>query len=136
MSARLPLIAEGSRPLRWRSAFEHRWCRRGRFVALGGAMLPGYPAGQPLADPQHPLEVTNGRPPAAVRHGRRMLRCCSTEPDTSRIDKWFGHFQAFWRRTRRCVPNNLRRFELSHARSNAVCLMKRFNSCESRCAKG
>jgi hypothetical protein len=43
------------------------WCRRGRFVALGGAMLPGYPAGQPLADPQHPLEVTNGRPPAASR---------------------------------------------------------------------
>jgi len=32
------------------------WCRRGRFVALGGAMLPGHPAGQPLAD----------RPPAGV----------------------------------------------------------------------
>ena len=39
---------------------------RGRngFVALGGAVLPGHPAGEPLTDPQHPLEVTNGRPPA------------------------------------------------------------------------
>jgi hypothetical protein len=37
---------------------------RGGFVALGGAVLPGHAAGEPLADPQHPLEVTNGRPPA------------------------------------------------------------------------
>ena len=39
-------------------------CRRGGFVALGGAVLPGHAAGEPFADPQHPLEVTNGRPPA------------------------------------------------------------------------
>ena len=36
----------------------------GGFVALGGAVLPGHAAGEPFADPQHPLEVTNGRPPA------------------------------------------------------------------------
>ena len=34
------------------------------FVPLGGAVLPGHPAGEPFTDPQHPLEVTNGRPPA------------------------------------------------------------------------
>jgi len=39
-------------------------CRRGGFVALGGAVLPGHAAGEPFADPQHVLEVTNGRPPA------------------------------------------------------------------------
>ena len=39
-------------------------CRRGGFVALSGAVLPGHAAGEPLADPQHALEVTNGRPPA------------------------------------------------------------------------
>ena len=39
-------------------------CRRGGFVALGGAVLPGHAAGEPFADPQYPLEVTNGRPPA------------------------------------------------------------------------
>jgi hypothetical protein len=40
--------------------------RSGRdgFVALGGAVLPGHAAGEPLANPQHPLEVTNGRSPA------------------------------------------------------------------------
>jgi len=38
--------------------------RRDRFVALGGAVLPGDAAGEPLADPQRPLEVTNGCPPA------------------------------------------------------------------------
>ena len=39
--------------------------RRGRegFVTLGGAVLPGHAAGDPFADPQHPLEVTNDRPP-------------------------------------------------------------------------
>ena len=37
---------------------------RGWFVALGGAVLPGHPAGEPFADPQHALEVTNGCPPA------------------------------------------------------------------------
>ena len=38
--------------------------RRGRdgLVALSGAVLPGHPAGEPFADPQHPLEVTNGCP--------------------------------------------------------------------------
>ena len=40
------------------------WRRRDRFVALGGAVLPGDAAGEPLADPQHALEVTNGCPPA------------------------------------------------------------------------
>jgi hypothetical protein len=40
------------------------WCCRGGFVALGGAMLPGHAAGEPFTDPQHPLEMTNGRPPA------------------------------------------------------------------------
>ncbi|MDT5279032.1 MAG: hypothetical protein QOJ20_227, partial [Mycobacterium sp.] len=39
-------------------------CRRGEFVALGGAVLPGHAAGEPFADPPHALEVTNGRPPA------------------------------------------------------------------------
>jgi hypothetical protein len=37
---------------------------RDGFVSLSGAVLPGHPAGEPFADPQHPLEVTNGRPPA------------------------------------------------------------------------
>src|SRR4029079_7218069 len=39
---------------------------RGRhgLVALGGAVLPGHPAGEPFADSQHPLEVMNGCPPA------------------------------------------------------------------------
>jgi hypothetical protein len=40
------------------------WGRRRRFVALGGAVLPGHAAGEPFTDPQHPLEVTNGCPPA------------------------------------------------------------------------
>jgi hypothetical protein len=31
---------------------------------LGGAGLPGDPAGEPFTDPQHALEMTNGRPPA------------------------------------------------------------------------
>jgi hypothetical protein len=40
------------------------WHRRGGFVTLSGTVLPGDAAGEPLADPQHTLEVTNGRPPA------------------------------------------------------------------------
>ena len=40
-------------------------CCRGRFVALCGAMLPDHAAGEPFADPQHPLEMTNGYPPAS-----------------------------------------------------------------------
>jgi hypothetical protein len=36
----------------------------GGFVSLGGAVLPGHAAGEPLADPQHTLEMTNGCPPA------------------------------------------------------------------------
>lgn len=32
-------------------------------VSLGCAVLPGHAAGKPFADPQHALEVTNGRPP-------------------------------------------------------------------------
>ena len=39
-------------------------CGRDGFVALGGAVLPGHAAGEPFADPQHTLEVTNGCPPA------------------------------------------------------------------------
>ena len=39
------------------------WRRRGGLVALGGAVLPGHAAGEPFADPQHALEVTNGCPP-------------------------------------------------------------------------
>jgi hypothetical protein len=35
---------------------------RERFVALGGAVLPGHAASEPLADRQHPLEVTNSHP--------------------------------------------------------------------------
>ncbi len=43
-----------------------RILRGGRhgFVALSGTVLPGHAAGEPFTDPQHPLEVTNGRPPA------------------------------------------------------------------------
>ena len=33
-------------------------------VTLSGAVLPGHAAGEPFTNPQHPLEVTNGRPPA------------------------------------------------------------------------
>jgi hypothetical protein len=33
-------------------------------VSLGCSVLPGHPAGEPFTDPQDPLEVTNGRPPA------------------------------------------------------------------------
>jgi hypothetical protein len=40
------------------------WRRGSGFVALAGAVLAGDAAGQPLADPQHALEVTNGCPPA------------------------------------------------------------------------
>ncbi len=38
------------------------WGRRRRFVALCGPMLSGHAAGEPFADPQHPLEVANGCP--------------------------------------------------------------------------
>jgi hypothetical protein len=31
-------------------------------MTLGGAVLPGNAAGEPFADPQHPLQVTNGCP--------------------------------------------------------------------------
>jgi hypothetical protein len=40
------------------------WCRRGGLVSLGGAVLPGDAAGEPFTDPQDPLEVVYGRPPA------------------------------------------------------------------------
>jgi hypothetical protein len=40
------------------------WRVRRGHMALGGAVLPGHPAGEPLANPQHPLEVTNGCPSA------------------------------------------------------------------------
>ena len=39
-------------------------CRRGGLVSLGGAVLPGDAAGEPFTDPQHPLEVVYGHPPA------------------------------------------------------------------------
>ena len=32
-------------------------------VTLSRAVLPGDAAGEPFTNPQHPLEVTNGRPP-------------------------------------------------------------------------
>ena len=38
-------------------------CYRDGLMALGGTVLPGDAAGEPLTDPQHPLKVTNGRPP-------------------------------------------------------------------------
>ena len=40
--------------------------RRGRHrrVSLGGAVLPGNPAGEPFTDPQHSLELVHGSPPA------------------------------------------------------------------------
>ncbi len=37
--------------------------RQDGFVTLSRAVLPGDAAGEPLADPQHPLEVANGCPP-------------------------------------------------------------------------
>ena len=37
---------------------------RDRLVSLGGTVLPGDAAGEPFADPQHVLKVTNGCPPA------------------------------------------------------------------------
>jgi hypothetical protein len=40
------------------------WRRHGGFVTLSGTVLSGDAAGEPLADPQHTQEVTNGRPPA------------------------------------------------------------------------
>jgi hypothetical protein len=38
------------------------WRGRDGFVTLGGAMLPGHPAGKSFADPQHALEMANGCP--------------------------------------------------------------------------
>jgi hypothetical protein len=57
------LLGVGSQPLPQRGV-RIVWCRRGGFVALGSAVLPGDAAGEPLADPQHVLEVMNGCPPA------------------------------------------------------------------------
>ena len=37
---------------------------RGGLVALSSAVLPGHAVGEPFTDPQHPVEVTNGCPPA------------------------------------------------------------------------
>ena len=59
----------GVTPAYWRSQARRARirilrCGRGGFVALGGAVLPGHAAGEPFADPQHALEVTNGCPPA------------------------------------------------------------------------
>ena len=39
-------------------------CRRRGLVSLTGTVLPGHPAGEPFTDPQHPLEMPNGRAPA------------------------------------------------------------------------
>ena len=33
-------------------------------MSLRRAVLPGDAAGEPFTDPQHPLEMTNGRSPA------------------------------------------------------------------------
>lgn len=40
--------------------------RRGRHrrVSLGGAVLPGNPAGEPFTESQHSLELVHGSPPA------------------------------------------------------------------------
>ena len=35
-----------------------------RLGSLGRAVLPGHAAGEPFANPQYTLEVTNGGPPA------------------------------------------------------------------------
>ena len=40
------------------------WCRAGGLVALGGPVLPGHPAGEPLTQPHHGDEVVHGRAPA------------------------------------------------------------------------
>jgi hypothetical protein len=37
---------------------------RRRFMSLRSAVLPGDAAGEPFTNPQHPLEVVNGRSPA------------------------------------------------------------------------
>jgi hypothetical protein len=39
-------------------------CRCGGLVSLGGVVLPGHPAGEPLTDAQHPLQMVNCRAPA------------------------------------------------------------------------
>ncbi len=36
---------------------------RGGLVSLGGTVFPGHAASEPLADPQDPLKVANGRAP-------------------------------------------------------------------------
>jgi len=61
-SVAAPPSDRSSVPDGWQLA--HLRGRRGRRKALGCAVLPGHPAGQPLTDPQHPLQVVNGRPPA------------------------------------------------------------------------
>jgi hypothetical protein len=38
--------------------------RRRGLVSLTGTVLPRHPAGEPFTDPQHPLEMPNGRAPA------------------------------------------------------------------------
>jgi hypothetical protein len=57
------ILGVGTQPLPQRGI---RVVRGGRvrFVALGGAVLPGHATGEPLADPQHAPEMTNGCPPA------------------------------------------------------------------------
>jgi hypothetical protein len=61
-SARM-VFGVSTQPLSQRGVrIKPRRCRR--HVALSGAVLPGHAAGEPLADPQHPLELTNGRAPA------------------------------------------------------------------------
>jgi hypothetical protein len=37
---------------------------RRRFMSLRSAVLPGDAAGEPFTDPQHSLEMMNGRSPA------------------------------------------------------------------------
>ena len=56
-------LGVGTQPLPQRRIRISR-CRRGCLVSLGCSVLPGHPAGEPFTDPQDPLEVTNGRPPA------------------------------------------------------------------------
>jgi hypothetical protein len=57
------ILGIGTQPVPQRGVGVLR-CHRGGLVALSCAVLPGNAAGEPFTDPQHVLEVTNGRPPA------------------------------------------------------------------------
>ena len=53
------------------------WRLAGRAVTLGGAVLPGDPAGEPLTDLHHPHQVVHGGSPALpikIKHWYRCVR--------------------------------------------------------------